>query len=193
LGNAVNNIVNTVQPATALQINVSWPTILTFGGTTTVTVSANGGTAPYTGTQVIPNVLAGTYTYTITDAAGCTSSRTITVIAGAARTATSNTKPVKPAASNSNLPTTLPSRQALPLAMSIYPNPAKNEAVIQITGGNTEPVSLSVLRADGIIVQHFKGNTNQNYRVGDMLPSGMYIIKLLQGKLLVTQKFIKIK
>jgi hypothetical protein len=193
LGNAVNNIVNTVQPATALQINVSWPTILTFGGTTTVTVSANGGTAPYTGTQVIPNVLAGTYTYTITDAAGCTSSRTITVVTGAARTATSNTKPVKSAASNSNLPTTLPSRQALPLAMSIYPNPAKNEAVIQITGGNAEPVSLSVLRADGIIVQHFKGNTNQNYRVGGMLPSGMYIIKLLQGKLLVTQKFIKIK
>lgn len=41
------------------------------GGTSTVTVTATGGTAPYTGTGTF-TVSAGPYTYTVTDAAGCT-------------------------------------------------------------------------------------------------------------------------
>jgi hypothetical protein len=45
------------------------------GGTTTVTVSASGGTAPYTGTGV-KTVYAGAYSFTVTDAAGI--SKTIT-------------------------------------------------------------------------------------------------------------------
>ena len=41
----------------------------------TVTVSATGGTAPYTGTGTSPHA-AGTYSYTVTDANGCTSTTT---------------------------------------------------------------------------------------------------------------------
>ncbi|MDA7763008.1 hypothetical protein N8927_07430, partial [Crocinitomicaceae bacterium] len=52
--------------------------ILCFGGTTTVTVSAIGGTPPYVGTGDY-TVTAGTYTYDVTDANGCTYSTTITV------------------------------------------------------------------------------------------------------------------
>jgi len=52
--------------------------ILCFGGTTTVTVSAIGGTPPYAGTGDY-TVTAGTYTYDVTDANGCTYSTTITV------------------------------------------------------------------------------------------------------------------
>jgi hypothetical protein len=48
------------------------------GGTTTVTVSATGGTMPYTGASTF-TVSAGTYTYTVTDANGCTSSTSITI------------------------------------------------------------------------------------------------------------------
>ncbi len=47
-------------------------TITCNGGTTTVVVSATGGTAPYTGTGTF-TVSAGDYSYTITDANGCTS------------------------------------------------------------------------------------------------------------------------
>ncbi|MEO6669146.1 MAG: T9SS type A sorting domain-containing protein [Ferruginibacter sp.] len=49
------------------------------GGTTTVTVTATGGTAPYTGTGSFTNVAAGPRTYTVTDAAGGTASTTITI------------------------------------------------------------------------------------------------------------------
>src|SRR6185295_12736607 len=41
------------------------------GGTTSVSVSASGGTAPYSGTGSF-TVGAGPYSYTVTDAYGCT-------------------------------------------------------------------------------------------------------------------------
>src|SRR5204862_402717 len=52
--------------------------ILCHGGTTTVTVSASGGTSPYDGTGTF-NVGAGSYSYTVTDANGCTANTSITV------------------------------------------------------------------------------------------------------------------
>ncbi|MFT3911844.1 MAG: T9SS type A sorting domain-containing protein [Ferruginibacter sp.] len=57
---------------------VSSGAILCNGGTTTITVSATGGTAPYTGTGTF-TVGAGTYTYTVTDAAGGTATTSVTL------------------------------------------------------------------------------------------------------------------
>jgi hypothetical protein len=57
--------------------------ILCYGGTTTVNVSAKGGTAPYTGTGSF-TVTAGCYRYTITDANGCTASASVTITQPAA-------------------------------------------------------------------------------------------------------------
>jgi len=52
--------------------------ILCAGGTATVSVSATGGTAPYVGIGSISQS-AGTQTYTITDANGCSSTTTSTI------------------------------------------------------------------------------------------------------------------
>lgn len=52
--------------------------ILCNGGTTTVTVGATGGTATYTGIGTF-TVGAGTHSYTVTDANGCTSTASITI------------------------------------------------------------------------------------------------------------------
>lgn len=49
-----------------------------FGGTSTVVISATGGTAPYTGTGSFTQS-AGTQSYTVTDANGCTGTVTVTV------------------------------------------------------------------------------------------------------------------
>jgi hypothetical protein len=49
------------------------------GGTSTVTVTATGGTAPYTGTGVF-TVSEGPYSYTVTDANGCTAITSITIV-----------------------------------------------------------------------------------------------------------------
>src|SRR2546429_9259101 len=49
--------------------------IFCHGGMSTVTVSATGGTAPYTGTGTVSRS-AGTYSYTVTDANSCTATTT---------------------------------------------------------------------------------------------------------------------
>jgi hypothetical protein len=80
------------QPA-VLNMNVNSGGIACFGGTTTVTVSAQGGTAPYTGTGIY-SVIAGTYAYTVTDARGCSVSRSFTVNQPALLVSTSASTPI---------------------------------------------------------------------------------------------------
>src|SRR5207244_7302707 len=48
--------------------------ILCHGGSSTVTVSATGGTAPYSGTGTVSRS-AGTYSYTVTDSKSCTATK----------------------------------------------------------------------------------------------------------------------
>ena len=67
-----------VSQPSQLNASSSAGNILCFGGTTTVTVSATGGTAPYSGTGTY-TVGAGNYTYTVTDANGCQSTTSISV------------------------------------------------------------------------------------------------------------------
>jgi hypothetical protein len=66
------------QPTQNLTATATSGVIACNGGTTTVTVSATGGTSPYTGTGNY-TVSAGTYQYTVTDANGITQSTSITV------------------------------------------------------------------------------------------------------------------
>ncbi|MCX6324290.1 MAG: SprB repeat-containing protein, partial [Sphingobacteriales bacterium] len=67
--------------------------ILCANGTTTVTVTATGGTAPYTGTGTF-TAPAGAYSYTVTDANGCTSVTTGTVNGPAALVASATFAPI---------------------------------------------------------------------------------------------------
>ncbi len=66
------------EPTTLVASSISGLAITCNGGTTTVTVSATGGTGPYTGTGTF-TVSAGTHSYTVTDANGCSSSTSITI------------------------------------------------------------------------------------------------------------------
>ena len=67
-----------VSQPTQLNASASAGTIACNGGTTTVEVSATGGTAPYSGTGTF-TVSAGAYSYTVTDANGCTSTTSGTI------------------------------------------------------------------------------------------------------------------
>jgi hypothetical protein len=75
--NTTQTVVTIGQPS-QLIASATAGTIGGFGGTTTVNVSANGGTAPYSGTGIF-TVTAGTYIYLVTDANGCTSTVTVTI------------------------------------------------------------------------------------------------------------------
>ncbi|MFM7078398.1 MAG: beta strand repeat-containing protein, partial [Bacteroidota bacterium] len=73
---AITNI--TITQPTPVVANSSSGTIACFGGTTSVSVTGGGGTAPYSGTGSF-TVGAGSYSYTVTDANGCTSVVSATV------------------------------------------------------------------------------------------------------------------
>ncbi len=77
---ATTNVVTVTQPSQLVASSTAG--IAACGGTATVTVSATGGTTPYTGTGAF-NAPAGPYTYTVTDANGCTSVTTGTVTSAA--------------------------------------------------------------------------------------------------------------
>ena len=61
-----------------MTVSVTATTINTYGGTSTITITASGGTSPYSGTGTF-TVPAGTYTYTVTDANGCTAAASVTI------------------------------------------------------------------------------------------------------------------
>jgi Glycine rich protein/SprB repeat/Secretion system C-terminal sorting domain len=68
----------TITSPSALSATSTSSSILCYGNAATITLSAAGGTAPYTGDSTFLQV-AGTYTYTITDGNGCTATTSITV------------------------------------------------------------------------------------------------------------------
>jgi hypothetical protein len=69
----------TISQPSALAITATPGTIACNGGTTTVALSATGGTGAYTYSGAATTVSAGTYSYTVTDANNCTASTSITV------------------------------------------------------------------------------------------------------------------
>jgi hypothetical protein len=79
----------TISEPTALTASASGADVLCNGGTTTVTVSANGGASPYTNTGDY-TVSAGTHNYTITDANGCSANASVTISEPTVLTATAS-------------------------------------------------------------------------------------------------------
>ena len=74
-------------------VTLSGGTIATYGGTTNLTVTATGGTSPYTykknngsfqASNIFTGVAAGTYNVTVKDANGCTSTSSIVITEPAA-------------------------------------------------------------------------------------------------------------
>ena len=68
-----------VSQPNSLNLNYTSTPIQSYGGTSFVHISANGGTAPYYGTGTY-NLNAGSHTYIVTDSNGCMDSVTFVLI-----------------------------------------------------------------------------------------------------------------
>ena len=174
----------TNQPKSALKAIASSGNINVAGGTTTIIVSASGGTAPYTGIGSFPNIKAGTYNYNVTDANGCSFFITITVAQTAARSENTTTM----ITANERLYTSFNSRD---LEVNVYPNPANYEVNLIVQGGPNKIVEIIVFSVDGRFVYGTQGTSNRTYKFGSNLPPGFYIIKILQGTTTQTIKVLK--
>src|SRR5439155_1047515 len=83
----------TITEPSAVDATSSHTAILCNGGNSTVTVSATGGTGAYSGTGTFSHA-AGTYSYTVTDAHGCTATTTGTITQPSALTPSSSNTPI---------------------------------------------------------------------------------------------------
>ena len=70
----------TITQPDPVSANVESTRILCTDGTSTVTVNGSGGTPPYSGTGT-SHLAAGTYTFTVTDANGCSATTSLTIAA----------------------------------------------------------------------------------------------------------------
>ncbi|GAA4461368.1 hypothetical protein GCM10023093_05900 [Nemorincola caseinilytica] len=106
------------QPETALSTSTTITNVNCYGNSTgSVSVSAAGGTAPYTGTGSYTDLSAGSFSYTVTDANGCTSVASGTIAQPAAALTASAT------------------------ATNIHCNGENNGAVLVSASGGTTPYS----------------------------------------------------
>lgn len=167
-GTSVNAVAKTSQPSTALTMNATVGTVI--GGLVTVTVTATGGVAPYTGTGTFANVPAGIRTYTVTDANGCTVSKTITIASA------------KPFVSSS---TAKQGWQAI-----ISPNPSSSSFDLWLKQANPVQTSVMVTTAEGKLMYTAEGK-QPHFAFGDNFAAGVYIVNVKQGKQCRSIKIIK--
>lgn len=167
-------VVNTSQPAAPLSAAATASAVV--ANSATVTVNATGGTEPYIGTGNF-TVAPGTYTYTVTDAKGCTAAVQITVSSSLARSAGSNAK--KAAEDNGAL------------QLKVYPNPSSYSFNLVAKGRSAEKITLVVYSFDGKVVYQTTGSTNSIYTIGSSFAPGVYTVKLMQGAVTKTAKLVK--
>lgn len=177
--------VTIAQPSAPLSVTAAAGIIRILGGTASVVVSAAGGTAPYTGTGTFSSLLAGTYTYTVTDALGCAVSKTVSILPFI------SARPANNIAARVAIPGTTEEPVSKTLQLSAYPNPFNSSLNLQLQGGTNEKVTISVYSFDNKLVYQTSGNTNDNYTLGDKLTAGVYIVKVIQGSNIQTVKVVK--
>jgi hypothetical protein len=88
-----SSTVLTISEPSVLSANASGSSILCYGGVSTITVSANGGTSPFTGVGTY-TLMAGTETYTVTDNNGCVTTTSVNVTEPSVLSANASASPI---------------------------------------------------------------------------------------------------
>ena len=112
MGCTASGTVIVVQP-TQLIASETHTAIACNGGTSTITISASGGTAPYTGTGTFSR-RAGTFNFIVTDNNGCTDSVTTTISQPTALTTSATSTQVTTAVSSDGTAAATPSGGSSP-------------------------------------------------------------------------------
>jgi len=165
------------------------------GADGSIQVNANGGTIPYvykinnsafSSNNMFNNLKAGTYTVTAKDANGCTSSTTVKINDGRGKCLIAGTM----FASNSTkYHGSLKNGDSLKI--KVFPNPADKEFVLQIETNNTALVEIVITDIYGRKVFKETGSAARTYTFGNDFASGMYILQVVQKKIVQRIKLIK--
>jgi hypothetical protein len=191
----------TITQPQPLVLNVTAGTIQSYGGTTTVTLSASGGTSPYTYAGPTSNVKAGTYTYTVEDANGCRDAETITItqpelLKGRYKRLGSAGIGRKTVSSATSLPSTDPKAGPAGDYFNLYPNPVVSSTTLTITSAQMGTGTISIIDLKGVVrrqyqVQKSTATFTHNLDLSG-LSKGYYVLRLQIGaEYVLTKKFLK--
>jgi hypothetical protein len=81
-------------------------------------------------------------------------------------------------------------------ALTVYPNPTKNNIVIEAAGLTSVPVSIQVISTQGQLLyssqtQSVDGKLSHAIS-SEMLPKGLFFVKILSEGSQITRKVIKV-
>lgn len=148
----------------SLSISIGYGIITSYNPTTTIYVSTDGGTAPFTyqlddapfqASNNFPNLFPGTYKVTVKDANGCLATKTISLSI-----------------------TSITSNPDKKLKLNVYPNPSNtsfNVSSIKYRGSFVT-MNLNVYNAFGQIVYSAQGRSNVTYTFGSNFIPGNYVL-----------------
>jgi hypothetical protein len=136
-----------VTRAATLASSSSATAVLCNGGNSTVTVSAVGGKAPYTGTGTFTRT-EGTYSFAVTDADGCSVTTSITITQPTALSATIITN-------NSTLYYGYAGDQTATITATPSGGTAPYTIKITMVNGNTPIVAPAAVRVNGKLICNF--------------------------------------
>ena len=149
-----DQFIYTLSEPTALIVNGTATPITCSGCSSDITISASGGTAPYTGTGVYTQTVAGVYTYDVVDANGCSATVQVTVedISGL-----------------NDLTTQV---------IHVYPNPFKDEFEVMIDPQQLTEISLFDAQSKEVSVSMVQ--TESGFKIGtDQITNGIYFLKII--------------
>ncbi len=160
-----------------------------------ITVTANGGTLPYdykissstlfTTSTTFNGLVAGTYRVYVRDNNGCLTSILVTV--------SENNVTCPPIAVQEKLIVKADPIKPSTFEVSLVPNPSNDRFTVVTKTAGTEVVSLKVVDLNGKNVYVTKGFPQQQFKFGEQLAPGMYLIEVRQGHNVKTVKALKVK
>lgn len=179
-----------------LVLTVAAGTITTYGGTTTVSLNATGGTPSYVYQGPTTNVSAGTYTYVVLDANSCSDSKTITIDQPPYRRIKKRYRYLLNGTNvNSSISQSFSEIPAEKI-IQLFPNPVREEVNVQMNNEWAGKGIIQIFNVEGISVkQEFFTKPSGYYQLKintAKLTSGMYIMLIQNSEMnFQTIKFIK--
>lgn len=77
-------------------------------------------------------------------------------------------------------------------SFTIYPNPVKNQATLHIKSSVTEPLTIKIIDMKGdVCFSSSDFSTNEDIKIGEKLPRGVYIVNAVYGNIKKSMKIIK--
>ncbi len=157
-----------------------------------ITISASGGTEPYdykinsvngfTTSTTFSGLKAGTYKIYLRDNNGCITTALVTI--------TEPNISCPESASQAKAIQTAPVK-ATAFDISLIPNPSNHIFTVVARTTAAETVNVRVMDLNGRSVYATKGSPEQQFKFGEQLAPGMYLVEVRQGDKVKTVKALK--